>query len=73
MSDHHDGPLKAIDGYARTVQELLDEDRFVTDPLQLEHVLARGPVRERIADLKGARLQTRHPTRSPLAHEDRRS
>jgi hypothetical protein len=39
MSSQHDEPIKAIEGRARTVRELLDTAKYAIDSFQREYAL----------------------------------
>ena len=53
MSSHYDEPLKAIDGRARTVRELLDKAKYAIDFYQREYAWQERQVRELVDDLTG--------------------
>ena len=53
MSSYADEPLKAIDGRARTVRELLDKAKYAIDFYQREYAWQERQVRELIDDLTG--------------------
>jgi hypothetical protein len=65
MNSHYDEPLKAIDGRARTVRELLDKAKYAIDFYQREYA---WQVRELIDVLAGktvggarhVQISTRH-------------
>jgi len=53
MSSYASEPLKAIDGRARTVRELLDKAKYAIDFYQREYAWQERQVRELIDDLTG--------------------
>jgi uncharacterized protein with ParB-like and HNH nuclease domain len=53
MSNSYSEPLKAIDGRARTVRELLGKAKYAIDFYQREYAWQERQVRELIDDLTG--------------------
>ena len=53
MNSQYDEPIKAIEGRARTVRELLDTAKYAIDFYQREFAWQERQVRELIDDLTG--------------------
>lgn len=61
MSNDADEPVKAIDGRARTVREMLDKTKYAIDFYQREYAWQERQVRELIDDLTGKFLDHYEP------------
>jgi hypothetical protein len=61
MNSYSNEPLKAIDGHARTVRELLDTAKYAIDSYQREYAWQERQVREPIDDLTGKFLDHYEP------------
>jgi uncharacterized protein with ParB-like and HNH nuclease domain len=61
MSNYANEPVKAIDGRARTVREMLDKAKYAIDFYQREYTRQERQVRELIDDLTGKFLDHYEP------------